>query len=38
MSLTSLARKTVTIVTKAEQKVVKGGNTDWIIISDTTIV
>ena len=38
MSLSSVARKTVIVMTKTEQKKVKGGDADWIIISDTTIV
>ena len=38
MSLETIARKNVILMTENEQIKVKGGTTDWIIITDTTLV
>ncbi len=38
MSLNIVARKTVKIMTKKEQKAIKGGTTDGIINPDVTIM
>ncbi len=38
MSLKTIAQKVIFTITKREQKAIKGGSTDGIIVPDTTIM
>jgi len=38
MSLKTIAQKVISTITKKEQKALKGGSTDDIIVPDTTIM
>lgn len=38
MSLQILAQKSIHVIDRKEQKAIKGGTTDWVIIEDLTIM